>query len=340
MIKNTDPRIQKYLTPYKYGKPVLEGSGVEGAFDCCAVDIPFVFYHNSQFYMLYSGFSGRGYQTALAVSDNLLDWKHKAVILGPAGEGRWDRIGAAGTWIIKESDDLFKTPVLKKIDGKYWMVYHSYPENGYEAGPAEIGLAWTEDEELLRWNRLDKPVFSWRDGEYWERGGLYKACIVQKEDTYFMYYNAKTPIRSWIEQTGAAASKELLHWTRCAQNPLLKVTEEGWDTKFLSDPCVVRDGELWLNYYFAYDMKHAQDGLALSTDLLHWEKVEDPIVPNGAAGTLDETHAHKASIVYYEGKLYHFYCAVRPFREGDKTNIYNEYRTITVACSHPFETIE
>ena len=40
MIELTDPKIQKYLTPYRYEEPVLHGSGILGAFDEKAVDIP------------------------------------------------------------------------------------------------------------------------------------------------------------------------------------------------------------------------------------------------------------------------------------------------------------
>ena len=44
MIELTDPKIQKYLTPYRYEKPVLHGSGILGAFDEKAVDILYVVY--------------------------------------------------------------------------------------------------------------------------------------------------------------------------------------------------------------------------------------------------------------------------------------------------------
>ncbi len=81
MIELTDPKIQKYLTPYRYEKPVLHGSGILGAFDEKAVDIPFVFWHQNKYYMLYTGFDGKGYQSALATSDDLLHWEHKGVIL-------------------------------------------------------------------------------------------------------------------------------------------------------------------------------------------------------------------------------------------------------------------
>jgi len=332
--------VEKYLTPYKYDKPVLTGSGIEGTFDEKAVDIPFVFYHNNKFYMMYVGFDGIGYQTALATSDNLLDWEHKGVILARNDKGRWDSGSIAGTWIIKESDNLYDLPKLKKIDGKYWMIYHAYPLAGYEQGRAEIGLAWTEDEELLDWHRLEEPIFSWKDGGEWEAGGLYKACVIQHDGLYYMFYNAKTDAYSgkpWIEQTGLATSKDLLHWEKCDKNPILKVTEGAWDSVFLSDPYIVRDGDIWLNFYYGYDKKHAQDGLAYSRDLVNWIKYPEPIVKSGEPGELDAMHAHKPSILYYNDTLYHFYCGVRKWKEGDiARNIGKEFRTICVAASKPF----
>lgn len=342
MYELTDERIQKYLTPYKYPQPVLTGTGIKGAFDEMAVDIPFVFRHQHQFYMLYTGFDGIGYQSALAVSDDLLHWKHKGVILKRQEESsRWDRIGGAATWMIKENDDFEAIPRLRKIDGKYWLVYHSYPNSGYENGPAEIGLAWCEDEELLDWHFPDKPVFSWKDGEEWEAGGLYKACIIENEGTWYLFYNAKNKEERWIEQTGMAYSNDLVHWTRCEKNPLLRVNKESWDERFVSDPYIVKDGERWVNYYFGYGKiyedghSHAQEGLALSKDLISWEKVKEPILSYGKPGSIDSGHAHKASVMNYKGVLYHFYCATRPYREGDKTQAYGEYRTICVAASKP-----
>lgn len=340
MIEITDEKIQKYLTPYRYPQPVLHGSGREGAFDRMAVDIPFVFRHKDCFYMLYTGFDGEGYQSALAVSDDLLHWTHKGVILKRHMEsGRWDRVGGAATWMIKESDDLWEVPRLKKVDGKYWMVYHSYPGTGYESGPAEIGLAWTRDEELLDWHFPDKPVFSWRDGEEWEAGGLYKACIIQNDGLWYMFYNAKDREERWTEQTGMAWSRDLEHWTRCRENPVLRVDRDSWDERFVSDPCIVKDGDVWVNFYFGYGKMygdghtHAQEGLALSRDLITWEKVREPILTCGEPGCIDSGHAHKASVVYYNGVLYHFYCGTRPSEEGDVAQANGEYRTICLACS-------
>ncbi|MCR5716803.1 MAG: hypothetical protein K6G23_08160 [Lachnospiraceae bacterium] len=344
MISNTDPILQAYQTPYRYSSPVLTGSGKKGAFDEKAVDIPFVFWHRDRYYMLYTGYDGIGYQSALATSTDLLHWEHKAVILKRSDDHtRWDHVGGAATWIIKESDDLWSIPKLRKIDGKYWMVYHSYPSTGYENGPAQIGLAWCDDEELLTWHYPDEPVFSWKDGADWERGGLYKACIIEHNGRWYMFYNAKDQQERWIEQTGMAYSDDLKHWERCPQNPVLRVNPESWDERFVSDPYIVKDHDHFVDFYFGYGKvypdghAHAQEGLALSKDLIHWEKATDPVIPFGMPGENDCGHAHKASIVYDGKRLYHFYCGTRPWKAGDPTDAYGEFRTICVASDQPFE---
>jgi hypothetical protein len=116
----------------------------------------------------------------------------------------------------------------------------------------------------------------------------------------------------------------------------LKVEEGSWRSGFVSDPCIYRDGDMWLNFFFGFDYKHAQDGIACSKDLFHWEMAKEPILKYGAEGEIDSTHAHKAAIIAREGRLYHFYCACRPWRPGDRTKNGNEYRCISVASSEPF----
>jgi len=332
------PMIEKYLTPYKLGRPVLAGSGVEGAFDSHFVDIPFVFHHRGRYYMTYVGFDGLGYQTALAASDDLLNWEPLGVILErETGSGRWDHIGPAGSWVLKQSDDLYALPTLKKVQGRYWMTYHSYPAYGWEEGAAEIGLAWCEDENLLQWHKLDEPIISWKNGGDWEKGGLYKSCLFEHEGRYYIFYNAKNqPQSGWVEQIGGAVSSDLIHWEKLTGNPVLKVSPNRWDSRFVSEPCIFKDGDLWLNFIFGFDGRHAQEGFAYSGDLLQWVKHPEPILTVGQAGELDETHAHKATMVYRDGVLYHYYCAVRPSREGDVTSkLHNEFRCITVATSKP-----
>lgn len=337
-IKNL--HIEKYFTPHKLGRPVLSASGKDGMFDSNAIDCPFIFYHKNLFHMMYVGFDGKGYQTAMAVSSDLFNWEYKKVIFRRNDRKGWDSVGVVGTWIIK-NDNLFELPTLRKIDGRYWMTYHSYPEYGYEEGPAEIGLAWCEDEDLEKWHRIDNPVLSWKDGADWENAGLYKSCIVEKDGIYYMFYNAKNKSKwIWTEQTGLAVSSDLLHWERHKDNPVIKVKEKSWQSAFVSDPCVVRDEDIWVMFYFGYDGKNAQEGIAFSNDLIDWQQNKEPIICIGKEGEIDEIHAHKPSVIYYRENLYHFYCSVRKCciddiaRNTDSTNIKNsEFRSITVATS-------
>ncbi len=324
--------LTAYLTPHKLGRPVLTGSGEPGAFDERAVDVPFVFEHLGAYYMTFVGFDGRGYQTALARSDDLLHWEKLGVILRRGEGSGWDSANAAGTWLLCENDlDCPRT--LRKWEGKYWLAYHSYPGEGYESGQARFGLAWTQDESLMTWHRLPEPFLTPEAGADWERGGLYKECLIEHEGLFYCFYNAKD--LHAMEQTGLATSPDLRTWTRHPGNPVLRTTPGAWDSRFRSDPCVVRHDGRWVMFHFGYDGKHAQEGIAFSDDLLHWEQHPEPILTVGPEGALDSRHAHKPAVIMRDGVLYHFYCACRPHREGDPTDNSGEFRCIAVATSAP-----
>lgn len=332
--------IDKYLTPYKLSRPIFSGDGEQDSYRKQAVDCSFVFYHNDKFYMMHVGFDGKGYQTALNTSENLIDWEYETTIFKrEENEIRWDSIGIAGMWILKEND-IHELPRLKKHNGFYWMIYHSYPSEGYESGPAEIGLAYTDDENLHHWKRYDKPILSWRDGNEWEKGGLYKGCLIEHDDKFYLFYNAKnTKEWLWNEQIGLATSVNLSDWTRHNNNPVIKNTDNGWDSAFCADPFILKDKDKWVMYYYGFNGVNAQEGIASSNDLLSWEKYPEPIIKIGNENSIDSIHAHKPSILIYENVLYHFYTAVgRPSEHLGSVNFipelgYEESRTITVATS-------
>ena len=67
----------------------------------------------------------------------------------------------------------------------------------------------------------------------------------------------------------------------------------------------------------------------LDRDPYSFVKVPEILIDTGARGTIDETFAHKPSVITHEGALYHFYCAV----SGQYPN---EVRGIGVARSKPW----
>ena len=90
-------------------------------------------------------------------------------------------------------------------------------------------------------------------------------------------------------------------------------------------------------FYCGFDGQHAKEGVAVSNDMIHWEKYPDPIITARNANDIDSVHAHKPCIIYNDGMLWHFYCAVRPTEtEEEKKCFGSEYRCLTVARSHTF----
>ncbi|UCH36432.1 MAG: hypothetical protein JSV65_08785 [Armatimonadota bacterium] len=325
--------LEKLRTPHKHPSLVFAPSYRDGEFDSHAVDGPFVFAHDGRFYMTYIGWDGIGYRTGLASSHDLINWHREGLLIDRGPTGSATEYNAALTWILRDND-LFGSGGLKKVRGCYLGTYHAYPSAGYEAGPAVIGLCWSDD--LHHW-QVDEPFLHPRDGDPWERGGLYKSCLVEHGGTFYLFYNAKNEAAGpWIEQTGAVVSTDLKRWTRLAQNPLVTVGSPGaFDDRFASDPCVLRAGDVWVMFYYGLSGDgHARDGVAFSDDLVHWEKANEVLVDVGPDGSIDSRYAHKPSAFFHDGTLYHYYCAVAPALSSRIGQVeVSEIRGIAVARS-------
>ena len=320
-------QMSRFGTPYKCQKLVLGASGEKGSYDSESVDCPFVFRHNGSFYMTFIAFDGIGYQTGLAVSDDLVHWQKQGAILPRDPSSSVLKYNAALNWILRENG-LHSPGNLKKVDGYFLGAYHAYPNEGYERGAAVIGLCRSKD--LHNWE-AEPPALTPESGAAWEKGGLYKPCLLKYQSTYYIFYNAKNQTEgNWHEQTGVAYSRDLTKWTRYSGNPIIRNGPPGSpDEHFASDPCVLQDRGQWAFYYFGLDAKGvARDLLATGPDLFHATKC-GVVIDVGKPGSIDSTYAHKPSLIRYRGDLYHFYCAVAP---GNRHPI----RGISVARSLPW----
>jgi predicted GH43/DUF377 family glycosyl hydrolase len=324
-------------TPFKLNQLVLRGSGTAGDFDEKFVDCPFVFRHQDEFRMTYIGFDGTGYQTGLARSADLVHWTRMGCILRRQPDNPVFRYNIAMMWIVRENAALGPGD-LTKVRGRYLGAWHAYPNPGMEAGPAVIGLCWSDD--LLHWEleapclRPDDP-----DATAWEQGGLYKPCLVEYDGRFYLFYNAKTqPLPAsqgggWHEQIGLATSRDLKHWTRSPLNPVIHNGPPGsWDDRFASDPCVVRFRDEWAVFYYGLSSKDgkARDLLALGQSPDRLTKANGILVDAGPPGSIDDDYAHKPSVIAWNGAFYHFYTAVSGQYPHD-------IRGISVARSRPWQ---
>lgn len=308
-------------TPYKYGLVVAPQDNSH------KIDCPTVFSKDGKWFMTYvcyngkGGTDGRGYETWLATSDDLLHWSTLGRILEYADDG-WDKNQRGGfpsliDWNWGGSYNI------EKYKGHYWMTYIGGEGTGYEAvnAPLSIGLAATRGDVKTAhpWETFSKPVLSYKDknSQWWEQMTQYKSNVYRIDKKLFgyqfmMYYNAggKNATHPKGERIGVAFSNDLKKWTRYSGNPIFAHDTDGTIT---GDAQIVKMGNVYVMFYFsAFNPTreyYAYNTFAASYDLIHWSDWQgaDLIVPSKP---YDEMFAHKSYVIKHNGVVYHFYCAV------------------------------
>ena len=301
---------EEVKTPHKYGVVLPADPGE-------LLDCPNVFRHRGRWFMMFvSNRDKVGYETHLAVSDDLLHWKRLGPILPFAKQG-WDAWQAGGGLALYDTRWDDATHELGTHEGKYWLSYLGGAQQGYETDPLAIGLAHTDDPSVAKnWIRLpENPVLSpaQSDTRDFEHVTLYKSAIVRDEARtlgaeFVMAYNGKAPPYGQ-EQIGLAISDDLRHWRRLGPGPVVNnVGAAPWSIS--GDPQLVRIGDVWVMFYFgAFWKPGAFDTFAASHDLVHWTKWDGPHLVEPSE-PYDNQFAHKPWVLKHEGVVYHFYCAV------------------------------
>ena len=324
-------------TPYKYGMVVAPTDNYH------KIDCPTVFRVGDKWLMTYvvyngkDGLDGRGYETWLASSDDLLHWNTEGRILSYKEDG-WDMNQRGGfpalidwTWAGNYG--------ISKYKKNYWLTYICGHGTGYEAvrEPLNIGIAWTDGDitQAHEWQSGNKPLLSIndKDAQWWEKLVQYKSTIYDDPQKtlgkrFVMFYNAGgiNPANDLkAERIGIALSNDLKKWKRYEGNPVFANEVGGIIT---GDAQIAKMGDLYVMFYFkAYDPSrkyNAFNTFAVSRDLIHWQRWEgeDLIWPTK---TFDEMFAHKSYVLKHKGGVYHFYCAVNN----------DQQRGIAVATSVP-----
>jgi hypothetical protein len=305
-------------TPYKYGLVLAPDR------NNCKMDCPTVFRNGSTWYMSYlvyngkEGDDGRGYETWLATSPDLLHWETLGKIL-PFKESGWDK-NQRGGYVALIDNTWGGSYRVNRFKGRYWMTYIGGDTPGYERGMLQIGLAWTKGPVGTPhpWESLDRPVLSPKDPDagWWENITQYKSSVFWDKSErlgapFVLFYNAAgisptTGIKG--ERIGLALSEDMVQWKRYPGNPV--INHEGGIT---GDAVIQKMGDLYVLFYFSAFRPgvpyKAFNSFCCSYDLVHWtdwtgDKLIYPSEP------YDELFAHKSCVIRHEGVVYHFYCAV------------------------------
>jgi len=277
-------------------------------------DVPCVYQlpGDSTWYMSFIGFNGKGYNSFVAESDDLVHWSNIRLAMGFGKEGEFDYGGCVIGAFLYDSYGINARRTLKRRDGRYWTLYGCYPRQGsYELRPGYEGVAGSGDGFVWRRTK-DQPILSVHDPDCgaWEKSSIYQPWLLEHSGIFYNFYNAAN---GPIEQIGGAYSSELFNWTRFADNPIIRNRAGGYDEQFASDGKVFRDGDHWTMFYFGVGRGGAHIMIAFSRDLKNWTAHPEPLYKAGGhPGGLDKQYAHKISLVYNPANetYYMFYCAV------------------------------
>ena len=329
--KNVMQKIyDEVKTPYKYGMVVAPEDNYH------QIDCPMVYREGNRWFMTYvvyngkDGTDGRGYETWLATSDDLLQWKTLGRLLCYADKG-WDMNQRAGypaliDWTWNGSYEM------AKYKGRHWMSYFGGEGTGYEAirKPLNMGMASTKGDitQAHPWETSSSPVLSINDksAQWWEKLTHYKSTVYwDKNKTlgkpFVMFYNAGgiNPANQLkAERIGIALSSNMTSWRRLplrtakrkTGNPVFFHEAPGIIT---GDAQIVKFPHYYVMFYFsAFNPKrkyNAYNTFAVSRDLVNWQDWEgaDLIYPSKP---YDDMFAHKSYVLKHQGVVYHFYCAV------------------------------
>ncbi|WP_258104711.1 glycosylase [Marinoscillum sp. MHG1-6] len=311
---------EEIKTPFKYGL-VLAPEDQSKKIDC-----PTVFQKDGQWYMTYFIYDGRGYETWLATSDNLLDWNELGKVMAFSDDStQWDQNQKAGYPSLQDPK-WGGSYELQQYDGKYWMPYFGGSSTGYEAGLLSIGMAYTDGDPTKphQWDRVDQPIFKAtdEDARWWENSTIYKTWVLKDDSKiigypFVMYYNARGDSinpKKGAERIGMAVSNDMVNWERFGEDPVIN------HHKGISGDAVIQKiDDVWVMFYFGAFWPTRKDHdafnrFACSYDLVNWTEWEgdDLIAPSEP---YDNWFAHKSYVVKNDGVVYHFYCATNRDQE-------------------------
>lgn len=265
--------------------------------------------------------------------------------------GAYDYGGVTFGGLHFQSPELEAPRQLKKVNGKYHVLYGCYPSRaGYEQGNGGQGVAWSSDGVV--WSRVNTkvPVISGASSSLpkWERDVVYQPFLLEVTDadprigsTFYNFYNARgiNEYNATAEESGIAnlfpgpagessfpgltPTANSTQWVRNPSSPVLPSGPPGSpDTAMASDPKVFWDAKqgVWVMFYFGLGDStngHADILIAFSEDLIIWEKDPEPLYKAGGNPTgIDADHAHKISIIYHDDIGYMYYTAVGPAGRG------------------------
>jgi hypothetical protein len=146
--------IGNWSSPYRnwfyYPDPIIPSDlKVPGHEDFHRFDVPTIFQleeYPDKWFMSFIGFNGKGYNSFVCESTDLIHWENYRLAMGFGAPGEFDYGGRVIGAYLYHDWDVKASRALRRKDGLYWTLYGCYPrQGGYEIGPGYEGLASSKD---------------------------------------------------------------------------------------------------------------------------------------------------------------------------------------------------
>jgi beta-1,2-mannosidase len=123
---------------------------------------------------------------------------------------------------------------------------------------------------FVDWKRLsEKPILT-PHGSDWESAGTFNPAVIQRDGKIVMLYRAQDA--AGTSRLGYAESMDGIHFAR--RNEPIFVPETDYEKDGgVEDPRLALIGDAYYLTYTGYNKKDAQLCLAVSKDLLHWQRL-------------------------------------------------------------------
>lgn len=200
-----------------------------------------------------------------------IDW-NGTWIETPAGKPVIDR-GAKGSWEHLAVDN----PYLFVNKNRLYCFYEAQDLPLKVGGHERIGLAVSTDG--LHWDKEpSNPILEVGSEGSWDHVVSKLPMVFGSDHKFYMFYSGRD---RKTKQIGLAQSADLIHWKRMKNNPVLKSRPDHWDRFLSTYPAAVvqKDSKYYL-LYRGMKKLYAQQGvgLAVSSDLIHWQRAHSEVV--------------------------------------------------------------
>lgn len=296
-------------TPHKIGAVIKD--------DEYLTDSPSVFRYNGKWYMyfikIHKKIEDSGYETHLASSENLIDWKYEGKLFERLENEHWDSRQIAG-YAAFVDNNFGGTNEVKAVNDKYYMAYLGGNLNGYETDPLSMGLAFA-DTPISKFTRFEEPIMSPfdNDAREFETLTLYKSNMFIDEamtlgHKYVNAYNAK-PIDN-KERIYLAVSDDGENWKRYLDTPIIDETKTIDNLLISGDPQIVKIDNYYVMFFFrSIENGGAYNTFAVSENLVDWTIWDgEPLIK--PEFDWENVFAHKSCVLKHDDVVYHYYCAV------------------------------